>query len=167
MVAVAGRALPHPRTHRAIETQIGNVADLSIRSAVALITLPRTGDKWALELVDHIAQAAEDESVFAALSAAEAERAVRRAALDDAYRALSRIIEIGRANPETAARAEQVSDEDELGKRLETAIVDCKRLLIASLEAEDSIDPAPQATSAAVIAKDVATEMLRRVTRGA
>jgi len=133
------------------EIENGNgVADLSLRGALALITLPRSN--LVVSTADEVAELADTESVIAAYEKSEAEHNVRRAIYADIDAALTRL------RPDTPAN-EAVWEE--LGDELVSVIHDC----ISALKTDEDVEFAcgEQATAAADKARNLAVEMLRRV----
>jgi Protein of unknown function (DUF3102) len=137
------------RNRPEIERQIGNVADLSVRGAVALIATPNeTGlANFAPKIVD----AALDDLEFADYERAKVCRETRRAAFIAINGVLSTLIELADKQAQLAADVAWAM----LGEQLMSAIGDCKNLLLAE-------DP-QRATAAIVRANDVAAEMLKQV----
>jgi len=132
------------------EIEIGNVADLSVRGALALITLLPEG--LVASTGDVVAEIADTESAIVAFEKSEAERNVRRTIYADIDAALARL------RPDTPI-IEAVWEE--LGDELVSAINECLGELKADLDVEFACSP--QATLAAERAKNLAAEMLRRV----
>lgn len=133
-----------------IKTEIGNVADLSVRGALALIAPPE-----ASQLSNFGALAVEtalDEAELAALEHASSERNTRRVAAAAAQEALRKIqaLAAGRQSASTAAAAVWCV----LGEQLMAAIAEYQDLVIAER---------PGATAAALRTQDLAVEMLRQV----
>jgi DUF3102 family protein len=134
-----------------IESQIGNVADFSIRGAVALISCSkksvtanyaRVTSDWAVDCFD-----------LDAFEEAQADRNKRHEAFSDIDLILARLAEFG----------ETTADVDSLGEQLVSAINECKDLLEASVAVHVPFDPCSDATAAILRAKDLAVEILRRV----
>jgi hypothetical protein len=132
------------------EIEIGNVASLSVRGALALITLPTKG--LVVSAGNAVAEIADTESTIVAFEKSEAERNVRRTIYADIDAALSRL------RPDTPI-VEAVWEE--LGDELVSAIDEC----LGALKADEDVEFAcsPQATLAGERTKNLAAEMLRRV----
>jgi Protein of unknown function (DUF3102) len=130
--------------------EIGNVADLTVRGAVALLASPP--DSFATK-------AAESEIETLDLAAAElasAEKAKRMNAYREASAALEQIIELS-ANTSDIGR----SVWDRLGDQLMAAIAHCTETLRAGFE--EPFAPCVAATAAMFDARNIAFEMLRLV----
>jgi hypothetical protein len=145
-------SLARNRAH--IEAQIGSVADLSVRGAVALMATPKTSD-YAKTAATIAAEAAVYELDFAELDNRVREREKRSAVAKEFGLAMERIISLAEKNPLVAAVAESVWDQDLLGERAMAAIANYKGSLLAG----DYVT----ATAAVLEGRDVAWEMLRRV----
>jgi hypothetical protein len=127
------------------EIEIGNVADLNLRGALALITLPSDGP--VAKLGDGVANMADDEAIIAACEKSIAERTIRKAIFDDIVAALTQL------------RPDTVEADRELGD-LVSAIRDITSALLA--DADVPFACSPQATIAADKARKIAVELLRR-----
>jgi hypothetical protein len=135
------------------QLEIGNVADLTMRGAVALLASP---------LDSMVAQAADSELETLEVTAAElasAEIAKRYNAYRDVAGALEQIIELG-GNTSAIGRAVW----DQLGPQLNAAIVHCTETLKADLDEPFALSVA--ATAAIFDARNIAFEMLRLVRDG-
>jgi hypothetical protein len=140
------------RNRSEIEQQIGNVADLSVRGAVALIAAPKQSQ--LADFVPRVVDAALDDLECSDFERVRVERDERRSAFSAIALALNKIAELANNDAQSAAEAAWVL----LGERLMSAIADCKELLLAS----DS----RRATAAIIRADGIASEMLKRVEAG-
>jgi Protein of unknown function (DUF3102) len=136
-----------------IEGQIGNVADLSVRGAVALIAPPKQSE--LANFVPMVVDAALDDLELADVEQAKIEYDKRRAACAATDLALRRIRAL--AEKEAAMAAE--SAWCLLGEQLLSAIADYKNYL----EEDSGIASSLHATAAILKARDIASEMLQRV----
>jgi hypothetical protein len=135
------------------KTEIGNVADLTVRGAVALLASP-------LDSFAAIAADAEIETLdLAAAERASDEIAKRFNAYRDAANALEAIIALG-GNTSPIGQAVW----GQLGEQLNTSIAHYKQALIDDLEEPFALSVA--ATAAIFDARDIALEMLRLVRNG-
>jgi hypothetical protein len=134
-----------------IESQIGSVADFSIRGAVALISCSkksvtanyaRVTSDWAVDCCD-----------LDAFEEAQAHSNKRHEIFSDVDLILKKLIAFG----------ETTADVDSLGDQLISAINECKDLLEGSVAVHVPFDPCSDATAAILRAKDLAVEILRRV----
>jgi hypothetical protein len=136
------------------QTEIGNVADLTVRGAIALLAAP----------LDSFASKAADQEIetldLAAAELASAERAVRYNAYRDCEAALEQIIELG---GNTSAIGQAVWEE--LGSQLNAAIAHCTETIKGDLKEPFPLSKA--ATASILDAREIALEMLRRVRNGA
>jgi hypothetical protein len=141
------------RNRAELEHQNGNVADLSVRGAVALLASP----------LDSLASQAADSEIetldLAAAERASAQIEIRYKAYRDAGSAIEEIISL---NENTSVTGQAVWDQ--LGDQLNTAIAHCTKALEADLEEPFALSLA--ATAAILDARDIANEMLRRVRNG-
>jgi Protein of unknown function (DUF3102) len=140
--------------------RIGNVADLSLRGAVALISLQKNYNGDVVNLADGVAEIADTESVIAAYETSHNERARRAVMFAECESALAQIIELGSAQPAAHAAAESIWQE--LGDELMTAISSIKPLLEAENEPFAVV---PQATLTLDKARNLCVEMLADVER--
>ncbi|MBB4259971.1 DUF3102 domain-containing protein [Bradyrhizobium sp. CIR3A] len=133
-----------------IEAEIGNVADLSVRGALALIAPPEASQ------LSHFAPLAVatalDEAELSALEHARSERQRRRLAAATAQQALRKIMALAAERQSASTAADSVWQA--LGEQLLAAISEYQELAIAER---------PGATAAALRTKDLAVEMLRQV----
>jgi hypothetical protein len=135
------------------KTEIGNVADLTVRGAVALLASPL--DSFAAKAAD-----AEIETLdLAAAERASDEIAKRHNAYRDAANALEEIIALG-GNTSPIGLAVW----DQLGDQLNAVIAHGTQVLIDDLEEPFALSVA--ATAAMFDARDIALEMLRLVRSG-
>ncbi len=132
---------------------------MSLRGAIAIISLPKSANESVVGLVDRIADVASYELPLSAYESAEAERAIRVTAYGEADSALTRIIELAKATPALEAAAEVVWEQ--LGDQLMSAIADCEGALRDDFDLPFAL--APSATAAINKARNVAREMLRQV----
>jgi hypothetical protein len=134
--------------------QNGNVADLTVRGAVALLASPP--DSFA----SRAAEAEVDSLELAAANRAFAETEIRKGAYREIEAALKEIIDIG---GNTSAIGQAVWDQ--LGSQLMTAIARCTETL--QIDFEEPFALSLPATAAILDARDAAREMLRRIRAGA
>jgi hypothetical protein len=132
-----------------IETQIGNVADFSVRGAIALISAPAT-EKYAGVVSE---EWAEDRLDIAAFEQTQAHSKKRHEAFSDVDLIIKKLIEFG----------ETTADVDCLGDQLICAINECRDLLRNSVAVHVPFNPCSDATAAILRAKDLAVEILRCV----
>jgi len=136
-----------------LEGQIGNVADFSVRGAVALIAGPK--QLGLPEFVQLAVDSGIDDSEISALHNEQVQRDRRRVAAATVTMALEEIIKISKERSDSRAA---VSAWDEFGDQLMSAIADYRR----SLESDVSLD----ATSAVLRAENLAGQMLMHVEAG-
>jgi len=137
------------RNRSEIDRHIGNVADLSVRGAIAFIAAP--SETRLVNFAPKVVDAALDELASADYAQAKIEREKRRIAFVAIDRALTQIVELADQDAQLAADEAWAM----LGERLMSAIADCTNLLWE----EDS----QRATAAIVRASDVVSEMLKHV----
>jgi hypothetical protein len=134
------------------EIENGSVADLSLRGAIALITLPK--DNIVALLGDEIAEAADCESAFVACKKAEAERNVRKALFAEIFAALDRL------RPDTASKE---AAWERYGDEFCNAARECRMALEADLDLDIPFTCTPEATAALTRARGIAVEMLKEI----
>jgi hypothetical protein len=132
------------------EAEIGNVADLTLRGAVALLAYPL--DSSASKVADREVENLD----LAAAELAFAERAKRMHAYREAAAALEVIIELG-GNTSLIGQAVW----NQLGDQFIVATAHYRETLVADLEEPFALSLA--ATAAIFDARDIAVEMLRLV----
>lgn len=135
------------------KTEIGNVADLTVRAAVALLASP------TVSLAVTAADAAIEDFDLAAYGLARAERAKRMVAYHEAISALEEIIALG-GNASFIGQAVW----DQLGNQFMVAITNCNEALTADFD--EPFAPSVAATAACFDARNISLEMLRLVRDG-
>jgi hypothetical protein len=138
---------------KVIEAQIDNVADFSIRGAVALISCSkksvcanytRVTSDWAVDCLD-----------MDAFEESQAQSKIRREAFDAIDGILEKLIEFGDTSADVDAAVDQLVSE----------INECTNQLRADIGVPFA--PSPEATASILRAKDLAVEILRRVSGAA
>jgi hypothetical protein len=135
-------------TKQLIESQIGNVADFSVRGAIALILAPTTGKYFGVVSEDW----AENYTDITAFDA-QAHHNKRFELFSDVDLILKKLKAFG----------ETTADVDCLGDQLVCAINACRDRLRDSAAVYVPFDPCLDATAAILRAKDLAVEILRCV----
>jgi hypothetical protein len=133
-----------------LEGQIGNVADLSVRGAAALIASRKQSSEF-LQLAPMVFDGALDELETIDLEVAKLEREKRRAIFTAIGRALKQITARTDHRSQAAAEAAWCLQ----GEGLLSAIADCRARLLAG--------DARGATDSCQAAADIASQMLARV----
>jgi hypothetical protein len=146
------------RGRKVIEAENGNVADLSVRGAVAMLSLP-PADPHVLALADGFAEMSTGELAIVALDAAKVESKKRKAVYGETRAMLDRIVDLAKTLP--AAHSAAVAVGERLLEGFLEAVADCTGALTDDIEGRGSSDP--RATIAIVKAKKLAAEMLREV----
>ncbi|WP_375308393.1 DUF3102 domain-containing protein [Bradyrhizobium sp. A11] len=133
-----------------LDGQIGNVADLSVRGAAALIASRRQPSEF-LQVVPMVFDGALDELETIDLEVAKVEREKRRAIFAAIGNALKQIMASTDSRSQGAAEVAWALH----GDRLLSAIADCKERLLSG--------DARGATAACQVAANIVSQMLERV----
>jgi hypothetical protein len=138
----------------------GNVADVSIRGAVAMIAAPKVSkDELTADLIAEVVEITTYELDLAAFEAAQDARKNRVVAFTKAIAALERIVALAEASPAAHAVAHD-AEQHQLCDTLMSAVAEAN----ASFDSSDEpFDLYPVATVAAFKAKNIAAKMLGRV----
>ena len=146
--------------HRPEIEESATVADLNLRGALALITVPKVSkDKLVIGWLNEVGDLASDELDLAAFNASEATRNLRLAAYRKTMAALERIIDLIEASPAVHAVADDAVSH-QLQDEFMSAVADINNDFGAS---DEPFEQYPVATGAATKAMNIATKMLRRV----